>query len=1790
MQIRRHRRKPQRGILLLIVLSLLVLFILIGVTFIVVAGQYTKAAKAFARHDLKGDAPARELDEAALLLLRGSNNPGDLLYRHNLLNDLYGNDGFLGVITAIGPGSGGTPQQQFFEIAFADLSRTARPTDHFYAGGVLTLLDGEGVRHSARIISYTKPQLVGPNAVGTLIVEAFGNLRANFVPAVATKFLVNGKPFNGTGDGLNPNTGELDAGQSPYGPQFETALMPFFEPMIATSESDESWDAADYQNVFLARIPSIMPPTGIASGDDPLLPSFHRPYLINYWMHRLNGMGMNWADPSFANLRRWVIARPMPDAHPLFTGSNPKFAGFIDTDGDSIPDYLDIDNDGDNNPDDFDSDGLIDVPLVRGPWDVDNDGDGIADSVWIDLGAPVKTAPDGRVYKPLYAILCVDMDGRVNINAHGSLESLTQYNSRQQGFNEPMPDEAAASVGGGQSQLGPVTIGQGYGPAEIRPEMILPNVQILSEILFSRYQPRNGVFENPPAPGWPDYPRGQVNQVVFYPQNNSLLSTMHLWGLASYYAGPQPGEGNLYLTPPDLAGTGGIYLDHHGQPRYRNLTHMNFAPNLLLGQKSYTLLLPSPNLIQHDVNPAHDDPYEFNLVELEGGDHAFGEDDLEQLLRYNDLDAQTFTTRLGILLRNFITAPAVRNRLTTRSFDIPTLNAVIPEDDDRPDLRELVQMAYAAVSGNPNPAVLTSHSIVELLHLRLIQGIVAADPNDPRLNDPVQLDQYLRLQTNLMLPPDVRQGKRFDINRLFGNGVDEDGNGVVDEPAELLAYVNQLVFAGTPFEFNTQIGFDDPRYGANSTNPYFSRQLFARYLYCLALLAADDDWRIQDIESPQLQNDVQRREATARRMAQWAINVVDFRDRDAIMTPFEYDANPFDGNGWSVDDNFETDDTTLSPPQQDRRMVWGCEYPELLITETKAFHDRRVKDTNHEEFPDMEDNDTGARRELRFPMENSDMDPMNNNQDFDGTLDQLRIPQGSLFIELYAIGNSLRNTEALPLELYDVDGRLDLARTVQNVPNESPVWRVAIAVPPTSPDPQTWAQEEDLAVMLPALLPDPNPNQSDVFLNFINDRSMAARFPNGVPDNQLEYDRFILFTDAPPAPAKAPIGEYYYNYGRAARNYPEARVLPGSYAVVGPRPATALGSRRGVAANQPSEPSQQRIVLARDGIHYYDLTQTEIPTPLSKVALPIVAAANPPSTWANAAQTAPLGIGINVSEPNPSVNYYREPIANWPPTPRVDLDPGPGAAREYREPFSFYDNMSAPANTLPDIPLDNPPQNAAGTLRPLQERPDVLMTGTHRRFRVALLQRLADPTRSWNAVTNPYITVDSQAIDLTVFNGEEDSSTPPPNWEIPENPANGEPYDIVDDPDMRQNQNIEVAFQARQRGQIPLTASQGPNIWNPISTEPTQTPPGALGNDFWNFGLFHSFGALNPTYGNRRPGPAEYLGAPERPFPWLTWNNRPYVSPMELMLVPSSAPWRLPFEMRQVRQPNTDLADLLHAPFGHLLNFLHDNDGGPDPNFGVLLDWLEVPSRFVGTQKFVRFNYNQALPALQSLRPPFNKISKFRDPGKVNLNTIVDDEVWAAVANQPAGSAAMTRTQWDETQLSLKGDSSAAARPAFYANPLRAAGSADLVPPDNLRRVTPEATLLRTHPVDQDRLLFDYEITGNFAVDPNANPYFQFHSAQRLANLVTSHSNVFAVWITVGYFEVLPWDTNGDGVADPDAAHPDGYQLARELGSDTGQIKRHRAFYLIDRSIPVGYERGQSHNVENTILLRRQID
>jgi hypothetical protein len=190
------------------------------------------------------------------------------------------------------------------------------------------------------------------------------------------------------------------------------------------------------------------------------------------------------------------------------------------------------------------------------------------------------------------------------------------------------------------------------------------------------------------------------------------------------------------------------------------------------------------------------------------------------------------------------------------------------------------------------------------------------------------------------------------------------------------------------------------------------------------------------------------------------------------------------------------------------------------------------------------------------------------------------------------------------------------------------------------------------------------------------------------------------------------------------------------------------------------------------------------------------------------------------------------------------------------------------------------------------------------------------------------------------------------------------------------------------------------------------------------------------------------------------------------------------------------------------------------------------------------------------------------------------------------------------------------AYPTRFAHPFRSADSADLMPnvpagPTGMRKVNGvEATLLRQDPTAPSQPLFTINQNNlqynNWIGDPpqapnplpqyvgayhdiTRNPYFAYQTYQKLGSVLTTRSNCFAVWITIGYFEVEDYRPTGAAVV-IDAAHPDGLSLGQEVSADSGDIKRHRAFYIIDRSIPVGFIPGSRLNTDDCVLIRRLIE
>lgn len=265
---------------------------------------------------------------------------------------------------------------------------------------------------------------------------------------------------------------------APEGAGYDADInTPLYSGFAGPGDTDESYDAPDNQNMALASQalePRMRGRVAYATGDpsNPLerldpdayyannnaapayldlegvtIPSFHRPALANFWFHRLynsewlsnaitdpnerarailepynaNGVaqhGLSEADAkALTEIKRKFLLRPLREDHPEFDGSNPTSTYATNTLRNALDTGALINGNGE-----------ITFPYWEavGPWDVDNDGDGVPDSVWIDIGLPVQQTEDGRWYKPLVAMLVEDLDGRLNLNAHGGQEHLAE--------------------------------------------------------------------------------------------------------------------------------------------------------------------------------------------------------------------------------------------------------------------------------------------------------------------------------------------------------------------------------------------------------------------------------------------------------------------------------------------------------------------------------------------------------------------------------------------------------------------------------------------------------------------------------------------------------------------------------------------------------------------------------------------------------------------------------------------------------------------------------------------------------------------------------------------------------------------------------------------------------------------------------------------------------------------------------------------------------------------------------------------------------------------------------------------------------------------------------------------------------------------------------------------------------------------------------------------------------------------------------------------------------------------
>ena len=472
-------------------------------------------------------------------------------------------------------------------------------------------------------------------------------------------------------------------------------------------------------------------------------------------------------------------------------------------------------------------------------------------------------------------------------------------------------------------------------------------------------------------------------------------------------------------------------------------------------------------------------------------------------------------------------------------------------------------------------------------------------------------------------------------------------------------------------------------------------------------------------------------------------------------------------------------------------------------------------------------------------------------------------------------------------------------------------------------------------------------------------------------------------------------------------------------------------------------------------------------------------------------------------------------------------------------------------------------------------------------FRVLKLQRLADPESGFHEFANPYVTVDLANVDLFSFNGMRENPT---NEVVPDhNDSLGTKYELTfhkatlggieRGEQVAKDRSPEVA--RRQ-----LFRALGRIVFSEQNIDPLKSVDR---NDDHNLSFKFTEGDASEANDIMRH---ETLGGRNgsyddtNQYSWMMWNNRPYANKMELANVPMLSAEGIVRHFNRSGEETDKIAGAEADADTAFSQFFGNNQFGHLPGSGAVVrngisrpnrfDWLweyvEVPNRFLGSETWLPTRDESGNPFFIAangplkfnLHPPMHSIPNFRYPGKINLNTIYHEEIWCALTRGFGCLDFETFRSDRETEIGA----------SDFGRHYTTAQGAEFTDNKNGLRKGAEANLFRTGD-DHGELLTDgiNDDTYEKGTDVDASAVFKNEFRTRLGIAATTRSNVYAVWVTIGYFEV---DEYG--------------RVGPEIGVEEGDVERNRAFYIFDRSIPVACEPGENHNVDNAVLTRTIIE
>jgi hypothetical protein len=109
---------------------------------------------------------------------------------------------------------------------------------------------------------------------------------------------------------------------------------------------------------------------------------------------------------------------------------------------------------------------------------------------------------------------------------------------------------------------------------------------------------------------------------------------------------------------------------------------------------------------------------------------------------------------------------------------------------------------------------------------------------------------------------------------------------------------------------------------------------------------------------------------------------------------------------------------------------------------------------------------------------------------------------------------------------------------------------------------------------------------------------------------------------------------------------------------------------------------------------------------------------------------------------------------------------------------------------------------------------------------------------------------------------------------------------------------------------------------------------------------------------------------------------------------------------------------------------------------------------------------------------------------------------------------------------------------------------------------------------------------GSSNTDDRQHPYWRSEMLQKAMNLTTVRTHQYAVWITIGFFQVkrqgdlMMFGTNPQFAFDI---------MGPEIGAANGKGTRYRGFYLVDRLQLFGFNPAASASFRNAVVYSNRI-